>query len=90
MISQANVYEYLLGSGTDDKSLRDMSSEPDPYKEMILCRDDKEAEQIEAAVKRTGLPYRVFDGTLEEDERYLVFGSFYVVEAFLRNAAGSE
>jgi folylpolyglutamate synthase/dihydropteroate synthase len=42
------------------------------------------AEAIEAAVKRTGLPYRIFDGTLEEGERYLVFGSFYVVEAFLK------
>jgi len=50
------------------------------------------AEAIEAAVKRTGLPYRVFDGTLEEDEHYLVFGSFYVVEAFLKAFAlwGSE
>ncbi len=46
-------------------------------------------EAVVAAVKRTGLPYRVFDGTLEEDERYLVFGSFYVVEAFLRNAVSS-
>ncbi len=44
------------------------------------------AEAIETAVKRTGLPYRVFDGTIQSDEHYLVFGSFYVVEAFLQNA----
>ncbi len=42
------------------------------------------AEVIEAAVKRMGLPYRYFDGTIEPDEHYLVFGSFYVVEAFLK------
>jgi len=39
MISQANVYEYLLNN---------------PSKEMILCRDDKEAEQIEAVVRLAG------------------------------------
>ncbi len=55
MISQANVYEYLLGSGTGDQALRDRSSRPDPrIKEMILCRDDKEAEQIEAVVRLAG------------------------------------
>ncbi len=39
---------------------------------------------IEAAVKATGLPYRYFDGTIHDDEHYLVFGSFYVVEELLR------
>ncbi len=41
-------------------------------------------EAIESAVKATGLPYRYFDGTIEEREHYLVFGSFYVVEELLR------
>ena len=41
-------------------------------------------EAIESAVKATGLPYRYFDGTIEEREHYLVFGSFYVVEAVVR------
>jgi transcription-repair coupling factor (superfamily II helicase) len=40
MISQANIYEYLLST---------------PPKELILCRDDKEAEQIEAVVRLAGV-----------------------------------
>jgi transcription-repair coupling factor (superfamily II helicase) len=39
VISQANIYEYLLSS---------------PSKELILCRDDKEAEQIAAVVRLAG------------------------------------
>ncbi len=39
---------------------------------------------IEEALCRTGLPYQDFDGQLDEKEKYLVFGSFYVVEAFLK------
>jgi len=38
---------------------------------------------IETAVAETGLPYRTFDGTIDPEEHYLVFGSFYVVEAML-------
>jgi len=33
--------------------------------------------------KRVGYPFEKFDGTLNVSERYLVFGSFYTVEAFL-------
>ena len=46
-------------------------------------------EAIEAAIEKVGLPYRHFDGTLDENEHYLVFGSFYTVEAFLK-AVGFE
>ncbi|MFT7879592.1 MAG: bifunctional folylpolyglutamate synthase/dihydrofolate synthase [Sulfurimonas sp.] len=42
-------------------------------------------DQIEEALQRVGLAYRDFDGTINEDEHYLVFGSFYVVEEFLRS-----
>jgi len=41
-------------------------------------------EAIEAAIEKVGLPYRHFDGRLDENEHYLVFGSFYTVEAFLK------
>ncbi len=41
-------------------------------------------EAIEAALKKVGLPYRAFEGTIRTDEHYLVFGSFYTVEAFLK------
>ncbi len=44
-------------------------------------------EAIEEALKRVGLPYRTFDGVVDAKEHYLVFGSFYTVEAFLRSMA---
>jgi dihydrofolate synthase/folylpolyglutamate synthase len=41
-------------------------------------------EKLVAAIEAVGLPHRVFEGTLAGDEHYLVFGSFYVVERFLK------
>jgi len=41
-------------------------------------------EEIEKALKNVGLDYSYFDNVLDEDENYLVFGSFYVVEEFLK------
>jgi len=41
-------------------------------------------QEIEKALYSAGLPYRDFDGSLDDGERYLVFGSFYVVEAFMK------
>ncbi len=41
-------------------------------------------EKIEKALKKVGLEYSPFENQLNDDEDYLVFGSFYVVEAFLR------
>ncbi len=41
-------------------------------------------EAIETAVEKVGLSYGLFDGKLDENEHYLVFGSFYTVEAFLK------
>jgi len=39
---------------------------------------------IENALDRVGLPYRIFERTIDQEEHYLVFGSFYTVEAFLK------
>jgi dihydrofolate synthase/folylpolyglutamate synthase len=39
---------------------------------------------IADALDRVGLPYRMFDGTIDKEEHYLVFGSFYTVESFLK------
>jgi dihydrofolate synthase/folylpolyglutamate synthase len=41
-------------------------------------------EKIENALKKVGLEYSYFDAELDEDEKYLVFGSFYVIEEFLK------
>lgn len=39
--------------------------------------------KIEQALETVGLEYSYFENKIEEDEYYLVFGSFYVVEEFL-------
>ena len=41
-------------------------------------------EEIEKALKIVDLEYSYFKNKIDDDEDYLVFGSFYVVEAFLR------
>jgi len=39
--------------------------------------------EIENALRKVGLEYEYYDGKIDADEHYLVFGSFYVVEEFL-------
>jgi len=41
-------------------------------------------EEIEKALQKVGLAYSYFENKIDEDENYLVFGSFYVVEEFLK------
>ena len=41
-------------------------------------------EKIEKLLKSLGLKQSYFNGEIKEDKEYLVFGSFYVVEAFLK------
>jgi len=41
-------------------------------------------EEIEKALKVVGLEYSYFENNIGEEENYLVFGSFYVVEEFLK------
>ena len=40
--------------------------------------------KIEEAVKKVGIPYDYFKDSVDKDENYLVFGSFYVIEEFLK------
>jgi len=46
-------------------------------------------EDIEKALKNIAIPYRYFENHIDDNEHYLVFGSFYTVEAFLK-ACGHE
>jgi dihydrofolate synthase/folylpolyglutamate synthase len=48
-------------------------------------------QEIEKALQKVGLPYGYFENNIDKDENYLVFGSFYVVEEFLkqRNMQGA-
>jgi len=41
-------------------------------------------EEIEKALNKVELDYNNFEGKIDKDEHYLVFGSFYVVEEFLK------
>jgi dihydrofolate synthase/folylpolyglutamate synthase len=42
-------------------------------------------EEIEKALNNVGLEYSYFEDEIDDAENYLVFGSFYVVEAFLQH-----
>ena len=42
-------------------------------------------EDIETALKNVGLEYSYFKNSIDDNEKYLVFGSFYTVEAFLKS-----
>ncbi len=41
-------------------------------------------EGIKEALRSVDMPYGEFDGSVDDKEHYLVFGSFYTVEAFLK------
>ena len=47
-------------------------------------------EEIENALEKVGLDYSYYQNEIKEDEAYLVFGSFYVVEAFLKGRKESH
>jgi len=53
--------------------------------ELIEVKEERieDAKKIEKAIEELGLAYKQFD-TIEADEKYLVFGSFSVAEAFLK------
>ena len=43
--------------------------------------------QIDKCLDELGIPHRKFSGEISADEEYLVFGSFYLVERFLKRYA---
>ncbi len=47
-------------------------------------------EEIENALKKVRLPYGYFENKMDQKEHYVVFGSFYVVEAFLKRVDVSK
>ncbi len=47
-------------------------------------------EEIENALEKVGLPYSYFENKIDQKENYVVFGSFYVVEAFLKRVDVSK
>jgi len=79
----------LIYNSLDDKDYEEVLRilKPKVKRVEILPIDSQRAttlEEIENALDKVGLDYSYFDGNTDDDENYLVFGSFYVVEAFLK------
>ena len=79
----------LIYNSLEDKEYEEVLRllKPKVKRVEIIAIDSQRAEtlsNIEKALEKVGLPYGKFNKQLFNDENYLVFGSFYVVEAFLK------
>jgi dihydrofolate synthase/folylpolyglutamate synthase len=79
----------LIYNSLEDKDYREVLSifRPNLKRVELLPLTSRRAavpEEIQAALEELEIPWNLFDGQLFSHERYLVFGSFYTVEAFLR------
>ncbi len=80
----------LIYNSLDDKDYIQVLAtlKPKVKRVEIIKIDSQRAttlEKIESALKTVELEYSYFENNINKDENYLVFGSFYVVEAFLKN-----
>ena len=80
----------LIYNSLEDKAYKEVLEilKPKIKRVEIIKIDSQRATtltQIEEALKEVGLEYSYFKDEVAEDEKYLVFGSFYVVEAFLKH-----
>ena len=79
----------LIYNSLDDKDYEEVlrTLKPKVKRVEILPIHSQRAttlEEIEDALRKVGLEYSLFEGKIDKDEHYLVFGSFYVVEEFLK------
>jgi len=79
----------LIYNSLDDKDYEEVLRilKPKVKRVEIIAIDSQRAttlEEIEKALKKVGLEYSTFENTIDKDDHYLVFGSFYVVEEFLK------
>jgi len=79
----------LLYNSLDDKDYEEVLRilKPKVKRVEIIPIESQRAttiEAIESALETVGLPYSQYQNVLNRYEHYLVFGSFYVVEAFLK------
>jgi len=79
----------LIYNSLDDKDYEEVLRilKPKLKRVEIIPIDSQRAttlDEIETALDKVGLEYSYYDGELDDDEQYLVFGSFYVVEEFLQ------
>ena len=80
----------LIYNSLDDKAYEEVLGilKPKVKRVEIIKIDSQRAttlSEIEKALESVGLSYSYFDNTIDNDENYLVFGSFYVVEEFLKS-----
>ena len=79
----------LIYNSLDDKDYEEVLRilKPKVKRVEIIKIDSQRAttlEAIEEALEKVGLKYSNFNNEINDDEDYLVFGSFYVVEEFLK------
>ncbi len=79
----------LIYNSLDDKDYESVLSilKPKIKRVEIIAIESERAttrEEIEKALDKLEIKYSDFEGKIDEEEKYLVFGSFYVVEAFLK------
>ena len=79
----------LIYNSLDDKDYEEVlrTLKPKIKRVEIISIESQRAttrEKIEEALERVGIPYEDFSSRIDEREHYLVFGSFYTVEAFLK------
>jgi len=80
----------LIYNSLDDKDYEEVLRilKPNVKRVEIISISSQRAsttKEIEEAIKKVELPYSQYKNKIDKDEYYLVFGSFYVVEAFLRS-----
>ena len=80
----------LIYNSLDDKDYEEVLRilKPKIKRVEILAIDSQRAttkEEIEKALKKLEISYSHFEGKIDKEENYLVFGSFYVVEGFLKS-----
>ncbi len=80
----------LIYNSLDDKDYEAVLQilKPKVKRVEILPIDSQRAttlSEIEKALEKVGIEYGYFESNIDKDEHYLVFGSFYVVEEFLKS-----
>ncbi len=85
----------LIYNSLDDKDYREILTILRPKierLEIIPIESQRAATtgQIREAARGIGIGYGDYSGELRDDEDYLVFGSFYVIEAFLKDFYNKE
>ncbi len=83
----------LIYNSLDDKDYEEVLKilKPKIKKVALIAIPSQRAvtlSKIQEALKRVNLEYTLFDGEINPQEEYLIFGSFYVVEEFLKSMKG--